>query len=201
MKCQSLAVQASLLQKVRGYGGEVYYGNNTNKGLPRSCFSRCKHRAFEMYLPEDSGSTGWLRAPEVGASSEKLDEMFVQVTMAGLHTRTWCSTKWLNTPGAQHNRFIFLPGQERSGIPAAETEHFPHAAKKHMKGLKPWGVPWGGLLPVSLAPYPEGAARQAVPGRRRCHCLSPPAPILSQQPPFAGGWRRRRKSTLTVKLI
>lgn len=66
MKCQSLAVQASLLQKVRGYGGEVYYGNNTNKGLPRLRFSRCKHRAFEMYLSEDSGSMGWLRAPGVG---------------------------------------------------------------------------------------------------------------------------------------
>lgn len=56
MKCQSLAVQASLLQKVRGYGGEVYYGNNTNKGLPRSRLSTCKYRAFEMNISEDRGT-------------------------------------------------------------------------------------------------------------------------------------------------
>lgn len=69
MKCQSLAVQASLLQKVRGYGGEVYYGNNTNKGLPRSRLSTCKYRAFEINISEDggmalegSGSPGWPRA-------------------------------------------------------------------------------------------------------------------------------------------
>ena len=69
MKCQSLAVQASLLQKVRGYGGEVYYGNNTNKGLPRSRLSTCTYREFEINISEDrgtalggSGSPGQLRA-------------------------------------------------------------------------------------------------------------------------------------------
>lgn len=56
MKCQSLAVQASLLQKVRGYGGEVYYSNNTNKGLPRSRLSTYKYRAFEMNISEDRGT-------------------------------------------------------------------------------------------------------------------------------------------------
>lgn len=175
MKCQSLAVQASLLQKVRGYGGEVYYGNNTNKGLPRSRFSRCKHRAFEMYLSEDCGSTGWLRAPAVGASSEKLDEMFVQVTMAELHTRTQCSTKWLNTPGAQHNRFIFLPLQERSGLPAAETGHFPHAVKKHMKGLKPWG----GLPARPPGPLSRGSCQTS---RTREKAMPPPVPPPGPHP-------------------
>lgn len=76
MNCQSLAVQASLLQKVRGYGGEVYYSNKTNKGLPRSCLSTCKYRAFEMNISEDRGMvlggssspSGWELGVKCGAS-------------------------------------------------------------------------------------------------------------------------------------
>lgn len=76
MNCQSLAVQASLLQKVRGYGGEVYYSNKTNKGLPRSCLSMCKYRAFEMNISEDRGMvlggssspSGWELGVKCGAS-------------------------------------------------------------------------------------------------------------------------------------
>lgn len=94
--------------------------------------------------------------------------------MSELHTRTQCSTKWLHTPGAQHNRFIFLPRQERSGLPAAETGHFPHAVKKHVKDLKPWG----GLPACPPGPPSRGSCQTS-----RTREKAMPLPVPPPQPP------------------
>lgn len=103
--------------------------------------------------------------------------------MSELHTRTQCSTKWLHTPGAQHNRFIFLPRQERSGLPAAETGHFPHAVKKHVKDLKPWGG-----LPACPPVPPSRGSCQTSRTREKAMPLPVPPPSPHPLPAAAFCW-------------
>lgn len=128
MKWQRLAVQASLLQKVRGYGGEVYYGNNTNKGLPRSCFY-----------------TGHWDDPLRGRQQQGVAD-----SPKGQYL-LW-ETPWDGPVGdaAQQSSFMHLrlnvqiscPASARKvSAPAAETGHFPCAVRKHMKDMNPGGLP------------------------------------------------------------
>lgn len=138
MKCQRLAVQASLLRKVRGYGGEVYYGNNANKGLPRSCFY--------------TGHLGWTSqrtAAAAGGGGQPQGSAPPLRNPMGWSCGWRRTTEWLHAPEAQHTDFLPCPSKEKSAL-LQQRQGISLVLEKAHEGHEALG----GFLPAPTPPVP-----------------------------------------------